>query len=194
MYVCVYIYIYVIIWYSIILYIHDLPLPAPVPMNIHCESDSPLENAADKRQLVGKCPWKSIGTCHWKFTMISKVSISDVRYFASWSSTPRPHAYDRFSTQASGSVHRESGRSSIQQVVPRGLIHYADMLLFDIETLESLVRALNSRKKCPQKCTNIFNTQTYYGQFSEFHVCFCGLDSGNLKFETVRTNKQHICC
>ena len=32
-----------------------------------------------------------------------------------------------------------------------------------------------------------------YGQFSEFHVCFCGLDSGNLKFETVRTNKQHAC-
>ena len=32
-----------------------------------------------------------------------------------------------------------------------------------------------------------------YGQFSEFHVCFCGLDPGNLKFETVRTNKQHIC-
>ena len=32
-----------------------------------------------------------------------------------------------------------------------------------------------------------------YGQFSEFHVCFCGLDSDNLKFETVRTNKQHIC-
>ena len=27
----------------------------------------------------------------------------------------------------------------------------------------------------------------------KFHVCFCGLDSGNLKFETVRTNKQHIC-
>ena len=33
-----------------------------------------------------------------------------------------------------------------------------------------------------------------YGQFSEFHVCFCGLDPGNLKFETVQTNKQHICC
>ena len=32
-----------------------------------------------------------------------------------------------------------------------------------------------------------------YGQFSRFHVCFCGLDPGNLKFETVRTNKQHIC-
>ena len=32
-----------------------------------------------------------------------------------------------------------------------------------------------------------------YGQFSEFHVCFCGLDPGNLKFETVRTNKQRIC-
>ena len=33
----------------------------------------------------------------------------------------------------------------------------------------------------------------YYGQFSQFHVCFCGLDSGNLKFETVRTHKQAIC-
>ena len=32
-----------------------------------------------------------------------------------------------------------------------------------------------------------------YGQFSKCHVCFCGLDPGNLKFETVRTNKQHIC-
>ena len=32
-----------------------------------------------------------------------------------------------------------------------------------------------------------------YGQFSKFYVCFCGLDPGNLKFETVRTPKQHIC-
>ena len=32
-----------------------------------------------------------------------------------------------------------------------------------------------------------------YGQFSSFQICFCGLDPGNLKFETVRTNKQHIC-
>ena len=32
-----------------------------------------------------------------------------------------------------------------------------------------------------------------YGQFSKFHVCFCGLDPGNVKFETVRTNKQHVC-
>ena len=32
-----------------------------------------------------------------------------------------------------------------------------------------------------------------YGQFSTFHACFCGLDPGNLKFETVRTHKQHIC-
>ena len=32
-----------------------------------------------------------------------------------------------------------------------------------------------------------------YGQFSKFHVCFCGVDPGNLKFETVRTHKQHIC-
>ena len=32
-----------------------------------------------------------------------------------------------------------------------------------------------------------------YGQFSKCHVRFCDLDPGNLKFETVRTNKQHIC-
>ena len=33
----------------------------------------------------------------------------------------------------------------------------------------------------------------HYGQFSKCHVCFCSLDSGDLKFETVRTNQQHIC-
>ena len=32
-----------------------------------------------------------------------------------------------------------------------------------------------------------------YGKFSKFQNCFCGLDSGNLKFETVRTHKQRIC-
>ena len=34
---------------------------------------------------------------------------------------------------------------------------------------------------------------SHYGQFSKSQVCFGGLDSGNLKFETVRTHKQHIC-
>ena len=34
---------------------------------------------------------------------------------------------------------------------------------------------------------------TSNGQFSEFQICFCGLDPGNLKFETVRTNRQQIC-
>ena len=32
-----------------------------------------------------------------------------------------------------------------------------------------------------------------FGQFSKLHVCFCGLDPANLKFETVRTHKQRIC-
>ena len=32
-----------------------------------------------------------------------------------------------------------------------------------------------------------------YGQFSKFQIIFCGLDPGNLKFETVRTHKQPIC-
>ena len=35
--------------------------------------------------------------------------------------------------------------------------------------------------------------RSFYGQFSKFHVCFCGLDPGNLKFEKVQTNKQHVC-
>ena len=42
--------------------------------NIHWTSDNPLENTADKGN--------SIGTCHWKSTMISEVSISGVQYFA----------------------------------------------------------------------------------------------------------------
>ena len=46
-------------------------------------------------------------------------------------------------------------------------------------TPDSLVRGTGGATQC--------------GQFSEFHACFCGLDPGNLKFETVRTNKQHIC-
>ena len=42
-------------------------------------------------------------------------------------------------------------------------------------------------------CSTCLYAYGPYGQFSKFHVCFCGLDSGNLKFETARTNKQHIC-
>ena len=36
-----------------------------------------------------------------------------------------------------------------------------------------------------------FSSFIHYGQFSKFHACFFSLDPGNLKFETVRTNKQH---
>ena len=43
-----------------------------------------------------------------------------------------------------------------------------------------------------RRCEKAGPEYTMYGQFSKFHVCFCGLDSGNLKFETVRTSKQHI--
>ena len=32
-----------------------------------------------------------------------------------------------------------------------------------------------------------------YGKFSEFQNCVCGLDPGNLKSETVRTDKRHVC-
>ena len=46
---------------------------------------------------------------------------------------------------------------------------------------------------CPHVRPTLDSYGRDYGQFSEFHACFCGLDSGNLKFETVRTNKQHIC-
>ena len=35
--------------------------------------------------------------------------------------------------------------------------------------------------------------QIKYGKFSEFQICFCGLDPGNLKSETVRTDKRHVC-
>ena len=34
---------------------------------------------------------------------------------------------------------------------------------------------------------------TTTASFHEFMFVFFGIDSGNLKFETVRTHKQHIC-
>ena len=34
---------------------------------------------------------------------------------------------------------------------------------------------------------------TDYGKFSNFQICFCGLDPGNLKSETVRTHERHVC-
>ena len=34
---------------------------------------------------------------------------------------------------------------------------------------------------------------THTVDFRNFIVFFCGRDPGNLKFATVRTNKQHIC-
>ena len=42
-------------------------------------------------------------------------------------------------------------------------------------------------------CTEQAAPFRVYGQFSKFQIVFCGLDPGNLKFETVRTNKQRIC-
>ena len=46
----------------------------------------------------------------------------------------------------------------------------------------------------PYQYSAYYNYITFhYGQFSKCHVCFCGLDSGNLKLDTVRTNKRHIC-
>ena len=55
-------------------------------MEIHWESD--LENTFEKRHVVGACHRKSVGERHWKFTMISEVSISGVQYVA-----PLPGAY-----------------------------------------------------------------------------------------------------
>ena len=45
----------------------------------------------------------------------------------------------------------------------------------------------------PKPPSPSLTARAVYGQFSKCHVCFCGLDPGNLKFWTVRTNKQHIC-
>ena len=51
-----------------------------------------------------------------------------------------------------------------------------------------MLRACWDAKRSPRR-----HMLLSYGQFSKCHVCFCGLDPGNLKFETVRTHKQHIC-
>ena len=73
----------------------------------------------------------------------------------------------------------------------------------EIETLESLnTKVLSTNMAvpsqptlcCTSRCVRVILAQgPCYGQFSKIHVCCCGLDPGNLKFETVRTNKQQIC-
>ena len=49
-----------------------------------------------------------------------------------------------------------------------------------------------SRRGQDERCL-LFTVLQGYGQFSKCHVCFCGLDPGNLKCETVRKHKHHIC-
>ena len=51
---------------------------------------------------------------------------------------------------------------------------------------------LNKKHVTTMMRITIIVTGTLRSAF-KFHACFCGLDPGNLKFETVRTNKQHIC-
>ena len=58
---------------------------------------------------------------------------------------------------------------------------------------EVKVKTNPPREQAPGLAKPPNSIKEYCGQFSEFHVCFCGLDPGSLKFETVRTNKQHIC-
>ena len=53
--------------------------------------------------------------------------------------------------------------------------------------------SLSEHRPGRRRETSCLGTARGYGQFSKLHVCFCGLDPGNLKFETVRTHKQHIC-
>ena len=53
-----------------------------MPVEIHWTSDNPLESTTDKWSYVGKCHRKSIGRRHWKFPMMSEVSISGVQYLA----------------------------------------------------------------------------------------------------------------
>ena len=53
-----------------------------MPLKVHWQSDNPLDDTTDKWNYVGKCRWQSIAKCHWTFTMISKVLISGVQYFA----------------------------------------------------------------------------------------------------------------
>ena len=69
------------------------------------------------------------------------------------------------------------------------------MLIFCIRPPFGSSRILAAARTVASKTPPLrFGISLYdHGQFSEFHVCFCGLDSGNLKFEIVRKNKQHIC-
>ena len=62
-----------------------------------------------------------------------------------------------------------------------------------VNTLTYTYPHVNTYAENLPTCQHVSNVICIYGQFSKFHVCFCGLDPGNLKLETVRTNEQHIC-
>ena len=63
-------------------------------------------------------------------------------------------------------------------------IHHITLCCIVLHSVCSVTDRLSLLSSCPLP---------HYGQFSKYNVCFCGLDPGNLNFETVRTHKQHVC-
>ena len=66
---------------------------------------------------------------------------------------------------------------------------YVEILVLDMSKAISLLREW----QCKLIVARFVACHQWYGQFSKFHVCFCGLDPGNLKFQTVWTHERHIC-
>ena len=65
-------------------------------------------------------------------------------------------------------------------------------MIIDICIIDCIIIHANHRLFHAIWCYSVL-LSLVYGQFSKCHVCFCGLAPGNLKFGTVRTNRQHIC-
>ena len=55
-----------------------------------------------------------------------------------------------------------------------------------------LRRRPGRRSSLVWRLKKMLRSKSSYGKFSKFHVRFRGPDPSNLKFETVRTNKQHF--
>ena len=71
--------------------------------------------------------------------------------------------------------------------------HTRSRILHSDEVLEGFEPKLQIVKEASLLASRMARlARCIYCQFSNFSIC-SGLDSGNLKFETVRTNKQHIC-
>ena len=74
------------------------------------------------------------------------------------------------------------------------VLEFSTLIVAQTNNLVYLLSSLTNSRRfhcCYRFVSSLAMTRTV--SFQNFMFVFCGLDPGNLKFETVRTHKLHIC-